>query len=128
MESNQTTVNRIGQDFTFTGMIRFVLPTMITQFFLAVFKTVDDGLFVTNYVGTNALSAINIIFPLGMLMGGLAMMFASGGSTVCARKMGEGRQEEAQRSFTSIILMAMLSGALIGGLSLCFQKPLLASI
>lgn len=125
MESNQTTVNRIGQDFTFTGMIRFVLPTMITQFFLAVFKTVDDGLFVTNYVGTNALSAINIIFPLGMLMGGLAMIFASGGSTVCARKMGEGRQEEAQRSFTSIILMAMLSGALIGGLSLCFQKPLL---
>ena len=78
-------------------MIRFVLPTMITQFFLAVFKTVDDGLFVTNYVGTNALSAINIIFPLGMLMGGLAMIFASGGSTVCARKMGEGRQEEAQR-------------------------------
>ena len=125
METNQTTVNRIGQDFTFSRMIRFILPTMITQFFLSVFKTVDDGLFVTNYVGTNALSAINIIFPLGMLMGGLSMIFASGGSTVCARKMGEGRQEEAQRSFTSIILMAILSGVLIGGLSLCFQKPLL---
>lgn len=94
METNQTTVNRIGQDFTFSRMIRFILPTMITQFFLSVFKTVDDGLFVTNYVGTNALSAINIIFPLGMLMGGLSMIFASGGSTVCARKMGEGGRKK----------------------------------
>ena len=125
MEEVGRSQNRIGRNFTFWQMIRFVLPTMATQLFMAIFATVDDGLFVTNYVGPDALSAIQVIFPLNMLTNGLAMVFASGGSAVCARKMGEGKQEEARRSFNSIFLMTLIGGAFISLMCLSFQKPVL---
>ena len=75
MEETMQPVNKIGRNFSFWQLIRFVLPTMATQLFLSIFKTVDDGLFVSNYVGKNALAAINIIFPLTMLMDGIILSY-----------------------------------------------------
>lgn len=121
----QKTVNKIGQDFSFASLIRYLLPTMITQFFFSVFKTVDDGLFVTNYVGTNALSAINILFPYMVFTDAVAFLFATGGNAVCSRKMGEGKQEEAKASFTSVSIMIFIAVAVIAGISLIFQDPIL---
>lgn len=125
MEETMQPVNKIGRNFSFWQLIRFVLPTMATQLFLSIFKTVDDGLFVSNYVGKNALAAINIIFPLTMLMDGLIFVFASGGSAVCAHRMGQGKQEEAKRCFSNVVVMTLLFSAGIAGLALLFQKPLL---
>ena len=48
MEETMQPVNKIGRNFSFWQLIRFVLPTMATQLFLSIFKTVDDGLFVSN--------------------------------------------------------------------------------
>ncbi|MBR0438668.1 MAG: MATE family efflux transporter [Clostridia bacterium] len=124
MEQEQN-VNKIGQDFSFGKLIKFLLPTMITQFFFSVFKTVDDGLFVTNYVGTNALSSINILFPYMIITDAVVFVFASGAAAVCSRKMGEGKQEEAKRSFTTITLMAFICLAVVSTFSLIFQKPIL---
>ena len=125
MEETMQPVNKIGRNFSFWQLIRFVLPTMATQLFLSIFKTVDDGLFVSNYVGKNALAAINIIFPLTMLMDGIIFVFASGGSAVCAHRMGQGKQEEAKRCFSNVVVMTLLFSVGIAGLALLFQKPLL---
>lgn len=125
METSQQTQSRIGRDFNFWQLIRFILPTLATSLFLSVFKTIDDGLFVSNYVGKNALSAINIVFPFGMLTGGFAIMFAAGGSAVCARKMGEGKPELAKRDFTGVTLIALATGVLIAILGITFQEPIL---
>ena len=127
MEQSQP-VNKIGRDFNFWQFFRFALPTLATQLFLAIFKTIDDGLFVSNFVGADALSAINIVFPLIMLMGGPGMIFAAGGSAVCARKMGEGKPEEAKRCFTTITLLCVLSGMVMGLTCLLFQRPLLRAL
>ena len=127
MEQSQP-VNKIGRDFNFWQFFRFALPTLATQLFLAIFKTIDDGLFVSNFVGADALSAINIVFPLVMLMGGPGMIFAAGGSAVCARKMGEGKPEEAKRCFTTVILLCALSGMVMGLTCLLFQRPLLRAL
>ena len=56
--------NRIATKFKFWPLIRFVLPTMAMSLFMALFKSVDDGLFVSQFVGKKALSAVNICFPL----------------------------------------------------------------
>ncbi len=117
--------NRIGQDFTFSSLIRYLVPTMITQIFISLFKTVDDGLFVTNYVGTNALSAINILFPYMLITDAFAFLFATGGNAVCSRRMGEGRQEEAKASFTSVAIMIVCVTSVISAFSLAFQDPIL---
>lgn len=124
----QTQTNKIGQNFNFKTLLQFVLPTMLTQFFLSVFKTVDDGLFVSRYVGTNALSAINILFPYMIITDAMTFIFASGASAVCSRKMGEGKQHEAMASFSSVAIMAVIFGSLVTVLSLIFQGPILKAL
>lgn len=49
-----------------------------------------DGFFVSRYVGADALSAINIVYPLIGLAVGIGIMLGTGGSAVIARQLGIG--------------------------------------
>ena len=48
-----------------------------------------DGLFVSNFVGKSAFAAVNLIFPLLMILGALGFMIGTGGSALVARTLGE---------------------------------------
>lgn len=116
---------KIGREFSFGGLIKYILPTMLTAMCLSIFKTIDDGLFVSQFVGKNALSSINIIFPLGAVVGGIGMMFAAGGSAVCAKKMGEGRVDEARHDFTALLLIALVLSTIVAVILNIFMDPIL---
>ena len=60
-------------------LLRFIIPTYLTSLFTTVY-TIVDGIFVSAYVGTNALAAINVVYPLVNILYGIALAFASGGS------------------------------------------------
>lgn len=70
-----------------------------------------DGLFVSNLIGTNALSAINLTMPIIQLVTAISTMLATGGSAVIMKKMGEGKSEEAKEDFTFLILVNVIVGA-----------------
>ena len=57
------------------SLIKFALPTAIAQIFMGIYSMVD-GIFVSNVIGTDALSAVNIV------------IYASAGTEVYA--MAEG--------------------------------------
>ena len=59
--------------------------------------TIVDTIFVSRFVNTNALSAINIVCPVINLIVGLGTMIATGGSAIVARKMGAGEPKRANR-------------------------------
>ena len=77
------------------------------------FYTMVDGLFVSNLIGTNALSAINLTAPVISLVTAVSTMLATGGSAVIMKKMGEGKEKEAQEDFTSLILINVAVGILM---------------
>ena len=114
---------QLSDHFTYSKLFRFTLPSIVTMIFASIYSVVD-GLFVSNLVGENALSAVNIVFPVAMIFGAFGLMFGSGGSAVVARTMGEGRQEDACRYFTLIILCAIGLGAVFSVLGAVFIEPL----
>ena len=69
-----------------------------------------DGLFVSNLIGTNALSAINLTAPIIQLVTAISTMLATGGSAVIMKKMGEQKNEEAKEDFTFLILVNVIVG------------------
>ena len=71
--------NRISNKFTLPGLIRFSLPA-IAMLVLSSLYTMVDGVFVSRFVGSDALSSINIVVPLDYFIYGLGVMFGSGGS------------------------------------------------
>lgn len=114
---------KLSDHFTYSKLLRFTLPSIVMMVFTSVYSVVD-GLFVSNLIGENALSAVNIMFPVSMIIGAMGFMLGSGGSAIVARTMGEGRQELANRYFTMIILCVMGLGILLSLLSLLFVEPL----
>ncbi|MCC0696340.1 hypothetical protein [Clostridioides sp. ES-S-0048-02] len=52
--------------------------------------TIVDTIFVSRFVDTNALSAINLVCPIINIIVGLGTRLATGGSAIVACKMGNG--------------------------------------
>ena len=74
------------------------------------FYTMVDGLFVSNLIGTNALSAINLTAPVIQLVTAISTMLATGGSAVIMKKMGEHKTKEAREDFTFLIFANVMVG------------------
>ena len=94
---------------TLKNILKFAIPTIAMTVFMS-FYTMVDGLFVSNLIGTNALSAINLTAPIIQLVTAISTMLATGGSAVIMKKMGEQKAEEAKEDFTFLILVNVIVG------------------
>ena len=94
---------------TLKNILKFAVPTIAMTVFMS-FYTMVDGLFVSNLIGTNALSAINLTAPIIQLVTAISTMLATGGSAVIMKKMGEHKADEAKEDFTFLILINVLAG------------------
>lgn len=100
------------RDVRFGRLLRYIIPTYLTSLFNTVY-TIVDGIFVSAYVGTDALAAINIVYPIVNVLTGIALIFAAGGSAVAALHMGGNRENAASRSFSVSVAASMLLGSLV---------------
>ncbi len=116
--------NSLGKKITFLNLIKFTLPTVIMMVFFSLY-TIIDGIFVSRYVGSNALSAINITYPIISILIGISVMMATGGSAIVAKLMGEGKNKEAKESFTLITITSIVFGLIIAIFSLLFIKKII---
>lgn len=82
--------------------------------------TIVDGIFVSRLINTNAFSAVNIIYPLMSIVIGLGTMFGTGTTAIVSRKLGEGRQKEANQIVTFIILFTIGLGIAFSVVSCLF--------
>ena len=94
---------------TLQNILKFAVPTITMTVFMS-FYTMVDGLFVSNLIGTNALSAINLTAPIIQLVTAISTMLATGGSAVIMKKMGEQKTDEAKEDFTFLILVNVIVG------------------
>lgn len=108
-------------------LIRFTLPTVVMMVFNSFYTMVDGG-FVSNFAGTNALSAINIVFPIINLVLAVGIMLASGGSAVVATQLGEKKAEKARKSFSLIVLVGVLFGIIFAVIGMVFTKEIVIAL
>ncbi|MCI6013058.1 MAG: MATE family efflux transporter [Firmicutes bacterium] len=94
------------------NVLQFTLPTIIMIVFASMYGIID-GIVVANFIGSDALAANNIVYPLVTVIMAVNYMFATGGNAVIARKMGEGRQQEANRFLTAVVLASTLLTAVL---------------
>lgn len=109
---NDVLDNPLSKDFTISSLLKFAFPTMLTMVFMGLY-TIGDTIFVSRFVNTDALSAINIVTPVINIIVGLGTMLATGGSAIIARKMGAVKLKEASQDFTLIVLSGAILGILI---------------
>ncbi len=119
-------ISRIGQDFTLASLLKFALPGLLTNLSTRVYETLDDALFVSRFVGQNALAGIKILMPVDALVFALTHIFGLGASTYAATEMGRGNRQEAHRIFTRMITMGLVIGAVIAAAMIAFDDQILS--
>ena len=110
---------------TLKNILKFAVPTIVMTVFMS-FYTMVDGLFVSNLIGTNALSAINLTAPIIQIVTAISTMLATGGSAVIMKKMGEQKVEEAKEDFTFLILVNVIVGIVMCAAGYLAMKPIFA--
>ena len=113
----------LSEHFTYRKLIRFVLPCVAMMVVTSLY-TIVDGFFVSNFVGKNSFAALNLIWPLLMVMGSGGFMIGSGGSALIARKLGEGNDDAANQIFSMLVQVTAAVGAAISAVVFIFMRPL----
>lgn len=112
---------------TLKNILKFAIPTIAMTVFMS-FYTMVDGLFVSNLIGTNALSAINLTAPMIHFVTAISTMLAAGGSAVIMKKMGEQKKEEANEDFTFLILVNIIVGIVMCGIGYMAMDQIFAGM
>ncbi len=124
MEKDRT--SKIGQDFTLPSLLRFALPGLMTSMTSRIFETLDDALFVSRFVGQNALAGIKILMPVDGIVLALTHIFGLGACTYAATEMGKGNREKAKKIFTKMIIMAIIIGCIFASIMITFDDQILS--
>ena len=101
---------QLSEHFTYRKLLRFTLPSVIMMVCTSIYGVVD-GVFVSNFVGSDAFAAVNF-------------MLGTGGSALAAYTLGAGNEKRANEIFSLLIYVLIGQGAVftIGGIA--FLTPM----
>ncbi len=91
--------------------------------FTSVYGVVD-GLFVSNFVGESAFTAVNLILPVLMIISALGFMLGAGGSALTAKTLGEGDSRRANQIFSMVVYFTVLIGVLLSVVTFIFLESI----
>lgn len=100
-----------NKEINLKNMLVFTVPTMVRMVFISMYSIVD-GIVVSNFVGSQGLSAINIVYPVLNVCMALAFMLAAGSNAIMGKKMGEGKVHEAN-SFMSLTVIINVAAIIV---------------
>jgi len=106
---------------------RFVIPSTLSLLAIST-ASVVDGFFVGNYLGAEALAAVNLLMPYFALLFGIALMFAVGGSVKASIYIGEKKYALASSLFSQIFFVVLAIAVLAVPLSLICSEYLFAAL
>lgn len=114
---------RLSEHFTYKKLFRFVLPSVVMMIFTSIYSIVD-GFFVSNYTDGLPFVALNLIFPLIMILGSVGFMLGTGGNAIVAKYLGEDKKEKANKTFSMLIYATIIIGMVLALIGIIFAKPI----
>ncbi len=103
---------QLSDHFNYKKLFRFVLPTIAMMVFTSIYGVID-GLFISNFVGKNPFSAVNLIMPFLMILGAVGFMIGTGGSAIISRVLGEKDSIRANQYFSLLVYTTLLLGVIL---------------
>ena len=103
---------QLSDHFNTRRLLRFAMPSIIMMIFLSIY-TVVDGIFVSNLTGPTPFAALNLVWPFIQILSGFGFIIGTGGSALVAYRLGQGKKELANQTFSLLIItVILLSGVL----------------
>ncbi|MDO4501277.1 MAG: MATE family efflux transporter [Erysipelotrichaceae bacterium] len=114
---------QLSDHFTYKKLLRFIFPSIATMIVTSIY-TIVDGFFVSNYAGKTPFAALNLIYPVIMIMGALGFMFSSGGTALVSYTLGKGNKDKADSYFSLIIYTGIITGLILSIIGFIFTPDI----
>lgn len=84
-----------------------------------------DRIFVGRVVGSTALGAVGVMFPLNNITAAFTVLMSIGGGALVSLSLGRQEEEKANKAFTNIIIFSLFVAVLISSSFFFFAEPLI---
>lgn len=100
------------------------LPASIGVLVLSL-NIVVDTMFVGNFIGPNAIAAINVVLPIAFFISALGLAIGIGGGSIISRALGANNPSLANRTFGNQTSLTFLLTFILGVVGLIFADTLI---
>ena len=119
---NTTFVTAMEGHYGYRRILRELWPMVLTIIVTSVYSIVD-GWFISNYAGSTAFAAMNIIWPAVAIISALGLMVGAGGSALVSKTFGEGDIAKGNHTFTMLMRLTFIAGVLVSALFIVLMRP-----
>ena len=116
--------NSLNIKVSTASLLKYALPTILSNLFMNIYSIVDQ-LFVSNLLGTDALSAVSIAWPLLSITLAVGVMISTGGCALVSNQMGAGDNEKARENFSFFTLFSVVISAVFCVAGIIYREPIL---
>lgn len=103
---------------------KFSLPAIVAMLINALYNIVDR-IFVGRGVGSIAIAATTVAFPIMIILMAVSMLIGIGATALISIRLGQQKMEEAEKVAGNAMVMIILLPVLIGVIYLIFPEPIL---
>ena len=83
-----------------------LLPVQVFLALIGSINAIISGLFATNFVGVNAMTAVGLYNPINMLIYAISTMLVGGATIMCGKYMGKNEDEKVQNVFFFFVFLS----------------------
>lgn len=105
-------------------LLTFSLPAIIAMIANALYNVVDS-IFVGRGVGSLALTAVTIAFPIMIMLLAFGMLIGIGATALVSIRLGQQKHDEAEKILGNAFAAIVIMGLAISGSMLYFLDPIL---
>ena len=103
--------------------IMFVVPSVICML-ISGLQSVIDGIFVSNFIGANAMASINMAVPFMQLILGIGFIVAIGSQSFIGLSLGAKDIKKSKDTFKTILIVTILIGIVVTIIGVLFSDTI----
>lgn len=105
---NQT--EKLGTESIVKLLFAYSIPSTVGMIVNAIYNIVDR-MFISRFVGENAMAGLTISFPIMMVFNAIAVLIGIGGSSLIAINFGKKKYDEANSIFGNVFSLIVITSA-----------------
>lgn len=104
-------------------IITMAIPTVTATLITVIYNTADT--YFVSQINKSASAAVGVVFAIMSVIQAFGYGLGMGAGSITSRKLGEKKNQDADRYTSSAFFASLLAGAVVGWSGLCFLKPIL---
>ncbi len=124
MKDNKEATLALGTQPVGRLLWQYALPGVVAMTASSLYNMVDS-IFIGHGVGTMALAALGISFPLMNIGAAFGAAVGVGGATLMSLRLGQRQYEKANHVLGNMVALNIIMGLLVGIVSIIFLDPIL---